>query len=580
MGGLSPSIGRAGAGGGPAWAPGLERALVAGLTLLLLLPFVGKPFHVDDPLFVWTARRILQAPFDFYGFDINWYDRVEPMAEVMKNPPLVAYWDAGVAWLAGMHEPALHLGALPWALASTLGAYALARRLCSRPLLATLASVATPAFLVTATSLGSDVPMLALWLWAIVLWVQGLDRKSNARLALAAALCAAAALAKYFAVGLLPLLAVYGVARERRLSASLLWLLLPLAALASYELATRAAYGHGLLLDAASYTRQVHGDLEAGGDGALGRVLVGLAFTGGVTATPLLLAPWLWSRRALLVGLAAGALLAALCAAKGGLGGLALRGPRGVTWDALLQLALEGLGGVGFLALAVRDLARRRDAEALLLALAVAGTLAFAFVFNWTVNARSLLPLTPLGGVLCARALEFPGERLLPVRRRWLGGALALAALLALAVAWADWGLARAFRGAAEALASRHPAASGRRWFLGHWGFQYYMEAQGVRAVDLRTSRLEPGDVLFVPENSSGSNEVPWQSVTPLELLEIAPSWGLSVQSVTTRAAFHAATRGPLPFRFGRVPPERFAALRVEVPLVGTSGALAPAASR
>ena len=553
-----------------------ERALVAGSTLLLLLPFVGKPLHIDDPLFVWTARRILQAPLDFYGFEINWYDRVEPMAEVMKNPPLVAYWHAGVVWLAGFREVALHLGALLWAVAAALGAYALARRLSARPLLATLSGVVTPAFLVTATSLGSDIPMLALWLWAIALWVDGLDRRSHARLAAAGALCAAAALAKYFAVGLLPLLVVYSVARERRVSPRLLWLLLPLLPLGGYELATRAAYGHGLLLDAMSYSREVRNAIEARGDGLLGRLLVGLAFVGGATATPLLLGPWLWSRRAVLSGLAAAVVLAALSLVVGRLTGLALRGPNGVAWDAVLHVALLGLGGIALLALAVRDLALRRDADALLLALAVAGTLAFALVFNWTVNERSLLPLAPLGGLLGARALELPGRRLLTPRRAGLGAALAVAAFLALAVAWADWGLARAFQAAAERLASRHQTASGRRWCLGHWGFQYYLEAQGVRAVDLRTSRLEPGDVLFVPENSSGSNQVPQQAVTLLELLEVPPSYGLSVQSVRTLAAFHAAVRGPLPFRFGPVPPERFAAVRIERPLIGTSGALAP----
>jgi len=576
LGGLSPP---APAGARTATGAVRERALAGLATLLLLLPFVGKPLHVDDPLFVWSAHHILRRPLDFYGFEINWYDRLEPMAEVMKNPPLVAYWHAAVAWLAGWREPALHLAALPWALAATLGAYALARRLCARPLLATLAGVATPAFLVTATSLGSDVPMLALWLWAIALWVGGLDRRSHGRLAAAALLCALAALAKYFAVGLLPLLAVYAVARERRLSRRLLWLLLPLGVLGGYQLATRAAYGHGLLLDAASYANQVRGGPEAGGGTLLEHLLVGLAFVGGATVTPLLLAPWLWSRRAALAGGVAGVALAALLAGVGTLDGLALRGPGGAAWDALLQLALQALGGIAVLALATRDLARRRDADALLLGLAVAGTLAFALLFNWTVNARSLLPLAPLGGLLCARGLELPGPRLLRANRAALGAALGLAALLALAVSWADWGLAHAFRSAAEGLAARHHPVSGRRWFLGHWGFQYYLEAQGARAVDLGKSRLEPGDVLFVPENSSGSNQVPWQAVTPLELLEIEPSRGISVQSVTTRAAFHAAVRGPLPFRFGPVPPERFAALRVEVPLVGVGGALVPASS-
>ena len=43
-------------------------------------------------MFVWTAERVLVAPLDFYGFDVNWYGSFAPMYEVNKNPPLVSFW--------------------------------------------------------------------------------------------------------------------------------------------------------------------------------------------------------------------------------------------------------------------------------------------------------------------------------------------------------------------------------------------------------------------------------------------------------------------------------------------------------
>src|SRR6266853_1468907 len=45
--------------------------LITGLILLLLLPFLGKAFHIDDPLFIRTARHILFSPADPYGFSVN-----------------------------------------------------------------------------------------------------------------------------------------------------------------------------------------------------------------------------------------------------------------------------------------------------------------------------------------------------------------------------------------------------------------------------------------------------------------------------------------------------------------------------
>ena len=52
-----------------------------------LLPFIDKAFHIDDPLFLWTARQIQNRPLDFYRFNVNWYWSEMPMASVTKNPP-------------------------------------------------------------------------------------------------------------------------------------------------------------------------------------------------------------------------------------------------------------------------------------------------------------------------------------------------------------------------------------------------------------------------------------------------------------------------------------------------------------
>ena len=42
------------------------------LCALTLFPFIDKPFHMDDPMFLWTARQIQKTPLNFYGFDVNW----------------------------------------------------------------------------------------------------------------------------------------------------------------------------------------------------------------------------------------------------------------------------------------------------------------------------------------------------------------------------------------------------------------------------------------------------------------------------------------------------------------------------
>ena len=50
-----------------------------------LLPFSGKAFNVDDPLFVYVARQITHHPLDPYGFKVNWFLDAVPMAHETKN---------------------------------------------------------------------------------------------------------------------------------------------------------------------------------------------------------------------------------------------------------------------------------------------------------------------------------------------------------------------------------------------------------------------------------------------------------------------------------------------------------------
>ncbi len=223
-------------------------------TLACLLPFLNKAFHIDDPVFVWAAQHICRKPLDFYGFAVNWYGTAMPIAEVTKNPPGVSYAMAVWGSFFGWSEVALHTGFLLAGGGVVLGTYALGRELTPRPLMAALFVLLTPVFIVSATQVMSDVPMLALWVWAVYLWVSGERLRSMRRLLWASLLVAVCALTKYFGMALIPLLLVYSGMRHKCFRRHMLALLLPVALLAAYQLLTWRLYGRGLLLDAADYT--------------------------------------------------------------------------------------------------------------------------------------------------------------------------------------------------------------------------------------------------------------------------------------------------------------------------------------
>src|SRR6202030_3348031 len=106
------------------------------LLFVLLVAFLHRAFHIDDPLFIWAARHIQAHPGNPYGFAVNWYGASMPISDVAKNPPLASYYIALAAVALGWSEPALHLAFITTAVAVGIGTYLIAGRLCAHPLLA------------------------------------------------------------------------------------------------------------------------------------------------------------------------------------------------------------------------------------------------------------------------------------------------------------------------------------------------------------------------------------------------------------------------------------------------------------
>src|SRR4029434_6040713 len=76
----------------------LSRSILPAIAAIAaLIPFINKAFHMDDPLFLWTAQQISQHSRDPFGFSVNWYRTVLPMFSVIQNPPLSSYYMAGAA---------------------------------------------------------------------------------------------------------------------------------------------------------------------------------------------------------------------------------------------------------------------------------------------------------------------------------------------------------------------------------------------------------------------------------------------------------------------------------------------------
>lgn len=520
-----------------AWAAAHPCWTLVLVTCLALGPCLAKPFNIDDPLFIWTARQIQSHPLDPYGFNVNWYGRTEPMWNVMENPPLASYYMAAAAGFVGWSEIGLHTAFLMPAIAAVLGTFRLARRFCDKPIFATFAMLLTPAFLVSSTSVMCDVLMLALWIWAVVFWVEGIEQDKARPIFASIVLITLASLTKYFGICLAPLLAVYTIVTRRRVG-WLAALFVPVIALCGWQAVGSGLYHQNLLLKAVDYTHR-RSPMPPGA--RMAEICIALTFTGGCMASVAFLVPWMFSKRAQ-IWIAAGSLAAVMAIVW-----------KGTLWQSYLwiqdsyrpmidsQVAVWATGGVFVLALALSELWRNRNAAIWLLALWVAGTFVFAAFVNWTVNARSLLPMAPALGILAARRAKGP------VHFPLIAGAI-----LGLLVTRSDYLWARAVRDNAVAVHEQCGGPGHTLWFQGHWGFQYYLTALGGKAVEKDGPPPAIGDVLAIPLNNTSLDVPP------------GPKRGISTpgpgfvidMNMYCAAGFYSALGGPLPFVFWKGAPD------------------------
>jgi hypothetical protein len=185
----------------------------------------------------------------------------------------------------------------------------------------------------------------------------------------------------------------------------------------------------------------------------------------------------------------------------------------------------------------------------------IAGTLLFATLVNWTVNGRSILPMAPAVGMLIARRLDARNGRSWGASRGWI---LLPAAICSLLIAYADLRLADRVRSDVDLMWSHPRAEQSSIWFQGHWGFQYYMEARGGKALDVTGSVLLPGDILIVPMNNTSLFRLPAEMVVLRDSLATTPLPWLATMNQAAGAGFYAHVWGPLPFVVGEISPERY----------------------
>lgn len=534
-----------------------EAGWIAALAIAPLLPFLGKAFSIDAPVFVAVARQIVVAPLDPFGFEMFWDETSLATDAFNRNPPLLSYWLA--PWLAvfGEAEWALHAAALVFPLIGALSMLGISRRVCPDAPAAAPAAllVTTPAFVVLGTTLLLDVPTLAFTLFAVYGVLRGAEPGATRWQWIAGSSVAAAGLTKYVGFSAAPLVAAGALLLcADRGRATLRVLLPPLVLWGAWAAFTHATYGAVHFLGSTDVVVQRSFALPLFGN-QLASLFV---WYGGALLFPVAwwLTTLLRAGRGLELALLAGAVSAAAVWWLLAPGEPARREP-----IALLQLILAVVCGAGALFVLATLVAQGR---ALLdgpidvfLALWLGGFAFFSLFVNWHVNAADALLAAPP-----ALLLWFRRQTTAP-KAAWVRGCVAASLCLSIGLAIADTIQSNFYREVAGEVVERIGDRPGKRWFVGNWGAQHYLERRGFSPVlprALGDSRLAVGDWLVAPRNVAqqdvGEHEHRYEVVEEARF-EREGAFPLRTTNLDATSGFYSHRMGYTPFTWSRLPFER-----------------------
>ncbi|MHB1360971.1 MAG: glycosyltransferase family 39 protein [Thermoleophilia bacterium] len=537
-------------------APRLALVLSLGaillFVLLITLPFINQPFHMDDGTFLDFAKVNLVHPFqqhipDYHlmGVDITAFRDTHPALDWL-------YITALMKLTGSDSERVLHLGYIIFPLTAAVSMFFLSRRFISNALLATLLLLATPALMTASHTLMGDMPLLALWLAATAIYIYGVDRDDMRLLPLAGVATTLAIFAGYQGLALLALLPAYAWLNHRLSWRTALPLLLPAAAFGLYTIYNYIDYGGPPRFTHAGGLSLQEGDLFGRFQGALLQV-------GGASVFPLALAGiFCLRRRRYFLLVAVGAIVSAwgayhyrydaYTAAAAVLFVIFMT----AVVMALLSIATDGIGQL-------RRIVKRLDFDAdfVFLALWLISMLAAVIVLLPHSTAKYNLPfLAPLILLIFREA-----EARIPSRTP-LMLIMSLAVLFTLAsgvvVSAADYQLAETYRDYALGF-NRSYQTGGTVWFVGEWGFRHYMESQGYRYLTTDSTAPAPGDLIVKPRLSDWP--LAGQVTSRMKLIGTTAVEGtlpVRVMSFEAGAGLYGNFWGPLPYSISDAPIERF----------------------
>jgi hypothetical protein len=479
------------------------------LALLFTLLNAFKPLCIDDALYYYHAKQISQHPLDPYGFIIFWNDYPEPAVQNLA-PVMMQYWWAIAIRIFGDDPFAWKMWLLPYAFLLVFSLHSLLRRFAAGyenilTWMVVISPVVLPSF-----NLMLDVPVLALSLGAIVVYLRASERNSFLLASLAGLVAGIAAQTKYNGLVAPGVMLVHSfIFRKLRLAglaamiAGLFFVswegFIVLTAGRSHFLAQSQTYGSVNPL--AKYAYLAWPLVTIMGAVAPFLTLIAL-FALGIRRKTLLLVAVV-----VLLGYTA----IAFAPARLQTFGRTYHTPEAGLTLAHIVFSVYGIAFFGSLLLVTRNLVAPSTGSRRLQTawrehqsdLFLAGWWAIEIVAYFGLSpipaVRRVLSLLVVSTLLIGRLAAMTlGTGSIAVRRAAFGSMLL--GLLFYAVDFRDAYVEKsAVEQAGNQIAAIGPAAN--TWYVARWGFQFYAERVGMKPVIPDQSDLQPGDWLVMSDS-------------------------------------------------------------------------------
>lgn len=535
-----------------------DTGIICLFVLAVTLPFLNQSYQLDDEEFIRFARVKLEHPLQPFIED---HDYVGLHFDVFRttHPPLLSTLIAATIRISGGEEEApLHAAYLIFPLTGALAMYWLGRRFTDNPLAASLLLAATPGFVVASHSLMGDLPGLALSLAAVTSYIYGIDLNRGRLLILSAILLVLALMTAYQSLVLLPLLAIYAALNHR-----ISWRALAPLAVMAVSFVIYCAWFRWMSGELPAFSYGHLGlDFQGGISGIFSKSRALLAFIGGAAIFPLAVYPALlrkWRNVELMIPVVF--LLLALSVATPLIYGLLtlsqalLLAPLLTAGIIVIARSVEaivaGWPQSGVSRSAVWNARRGVRADDLFLALWLLGVCAYGVFWLPYVSVRYILPLFPPLVLLFIRGagelFSGTGYR----RSVFLPASIVLTLAVALPIAYGNYRAAGAQKGMAQQFSSEYPGHeesaddAPRIWFVGEFGFRYYMEKEGFRHFGTGADS-RPGDII-IREDGPGYYPALDRDSEGLEVVTLATSYPLRL-NVYGEAGFNNHRAGPIPW--------------------------------